>query len=138
MSRTIHVVGAALMQDNRCLAAQRSATMSNPLKWEFPGGKQEAGEAPQQALTREIAEELSVAIHVGPWLARGHGRTPRGDRVELDVYAATLAEPDATITLTEHAQWGWFTAQELETLDWDDADRPALAVVLQLLNPPSP
>ena len=134
MSRTIHVVGAAIIRGDRCLAAQRSASMANPLKWEFPGGKLEPGEGPEQALAREIAEELGVAILVHDPLARGFGRTRKGDTVQLDVFAASLTDPDAPIRLAEHARFGWFTSDELEALDWDDADLPALAVVLRRLN----
>ena len=58
----IWVVGAAIFDaKGRCLIAQRSAKMSNPLLWEFPGGKVEDGESPERALARELEEELGVS-----------------------------------------------------------------------------
>lgn len=63
--RRIRVVGAVIVSGGEVLAAQRGASMSLPGLWEFPGGKVEAGEAPQAALRREIREELSVDIRVG-------------------------------------------------------------------------
>lgn len=56
------VVAGIIVRGERFLAARRSASMSNPGFWEFPGGKVEAGETLGEALSRELAEELSIAI----------------------------------------------------------------------------
>lgn len=72
--KPIEVVGAAIIAGDRCLVAQRSAQMSNPLKWEFPGGKVRVGEAPKAALRREIAEELGMSIAVGEHIGGGTAR----------------------------------------------------------------
>ena len=122
----VHVVGAAILEGGRCLAARRSATTSMPLKWEFPGGKVEPGEAPEEALVREIREELGVEIVVGELLGRGRGGS-RGRAVVLDVYVATLAS--GRPSFAEHADHGWFAADELDGLDWPEADRPVLAAL---------
>lgn len=124
--KTIQVVGAAIIMGGRCLAAQRSADMSLPLKWEFPGGKVEPGETPERALAREIAEELGVRVEVGAWLGQGRAALRDGREVVLDVYlAALLDEPDA-IVLREHAGCRWLDAHALHTLDWAQADVPVL------------
>src|SRR5687768_3267985 len=87
---TIHVVGAAIIRDHRCLITQRSPTMPLPLKWEFPGGKVEPNEAPEAALAREIHEELGLTIQVGPFLARGTAPASNNRLISLDVYAAHI------------------------------------------------
>ncbi len=89
------------------MVAQRSATMAEPLKWEFPGGKPEPGEDARAALAREIREELALEIAVGEWLGRGTS-VVTGRVIELDVYAATPVAGE--VRLAEHADWGWFAA----------------------------
>lgn len=124
------MVGAAIIRGDRCLVARRSATMSNPLLWEFPGGKVEAGEEPAAALVRELHEELRLeVVGVGRLLARGVA-TGGGTAIELDVFAVeAVGEP----VLTEHVELGWFGASALESLAFAPADLPALRVVLELL-----
>ena len=127
----VRVVGAAIVRNRRCLAAQRSACMSLPLKWEFPGGKVETGEEPEEALVREIQEELGVDITVGPYLATG--TVPhRGQTLILDIYEATL-QGEAEPVAHEHATLRWVTAAELTELDWAEADRPPLRAVRAVL-----
>lgn len=122
----IHVVGAAIIDAGRCLVTRRSSTMSAPLKWEFPGGKVEAGESPRDALRREVREELDIDIEVQRHLGRGVGHV--GQRtIFLDVYEATWLS--GSLTLTEHHELGWFEAEELDTLDWPEADHPILPAV---------
>ncbi|RRJ14948.1 NUDIX domain-containing protein, partial [Pseudomonas aeruginosa] len=58
MKKVINVVGAVIYSDNKILCAQRSEHMSLPLLWEFPGGKIEKGESEEEALIREIKEEM--------------------------------------------------------------------------------
>jgi 8-oxo-dGTP diphosphatase len=100
--------------------------MSQAGKWEFPGGKVEAGETPQQALVREIEEELGAVISVERHLARG-----RSGPIVLDVYTAQLVagEPEAR----EHAEIAWLDADGVRGLDWAEADVPAAHEVAELL-----
>jgi 8-oxo-dGTP diphosphatase len=122
----VHVVGAAIIDGGRCLVTRRSATMSAPLKWEFPGGKVEVDEDPRDALRREVREELDIDIEVQRFLGRGQGRV--GQRsILLDVYSAIWI--GRTLRLTEHHELGWFTAEELDDLDWPEADYPLLPAV---------
>ena len=65
MKKNIHVVGAVIIEDDKILCAQRGPSKSLPLKWEFPGGKIEAGETPQEALSREIKEEMQCKVEIG-------------------------------------------------------------------------
>jgi len=100
--------------------------MSAAGKWEFPGGKVEAGESPERALAREIAEELGVAVTVGPHLGQGKARNRRAT-ILLDVYAATLTSGEPCPV--EHAALRWVGPDDLATLDWADADVPILPAV---------
>ena len=87
--KTIHVVGAAILQGNKCLVAQRGPGMSLEGKWEFPGGKPEDGETPEAALARELLEELLATATIGAWVGRGESQVGE-KRIVLDVYLAEI------------------------------------------------
>jgi 8-oxo-dGTP diphosphatase len=126
----LHVVGAAIAQGKTCLVARRGPSMSLAGKWEFPGGKVEANEAPSAALAREIVEELGLVIAVGSLL--GTGMATVGTKVvKLDVYEATLVR--GTMVLREHSEVRWATADELHDFDWADADIPSVPKVTEWL-----
>ena len=128
MSSPLHVVAAVIHHQGRYLATRRSASMSNPLLWEFPGGKIEPGEDPRQALRREILEELGIPIVVGEHLVTT--QTPLGERVlHLHAYAATLEDPGREIVLAEHERLGWFLVGELGGLEWSVGDLGVLEVL---------
>ncbi|MFF2052539.1 (deoxy)nucleoside triphosphate pyrophosphohydrolase [Leifsonia sp. NPDC058194] len=117
----------ALADDALLLACRRAPGRDAAGRWEFPGGKVEAGEAPQAALEREIREELGVPIHVGALLDRT--TTIVGSRaIDLACYAATLAGavPERS---TDHDLLRWVSREELGALDWADADRPVVRLL---------
>ncbi len=99
-------------------------------RWEFPGGKVEAGESETAALVRECREELDVQVLVGPRVGAdvplGHGRSV------LRVYAATLVDGDQP-RWVEHLALRWLTAAELYEVDWLPADAPIVAALPPLL-----
>jgi len=130
MSEPLHVVGAAIVQQDRCLAARRGPQMALPGKWEFPGGKVERDEDPRQALARELKEELEIVASIGDLLGRG---TAQGGArpIQLDVYAATIVE--GVPTALEHDRLRWVNVEELHSLDWAEADIPVLEAVARLL-----
>jgi 8-oxo-dGTP diphosphatase len=127
----IHVACALIERDGLVLAAQRSAVMNLPLKWEFPGGKLEAGESAQECLQRELVEELGVTIAVGHPLPQ-HTHSYDSFTVTLHPFVCTI-ESD-TITLHEHAAIAWLPPDELHTLDWAEADWPVLEAYAQLIH----
>jgi 8-oxo-dGTP diphosphatase len=130
----IHVVGAAIVRDGRCLVAERGPGMSLPGKWEFPGGKVEPGETPESALAREIAEELGLRVAVAEQLGTGTARA--GTKlIRLDVYGARMEGGE--LVLREHARAVWATAAELASFDWAEADIPSVASVAAWLAQPA-
>lgn len=128
MKKEIHVVGAAILQDGKILAMQRSETMSLPLLWEFPGGKIEDGESKEEALVREIKEELTVDIEIVDYINTASYDYEFG-QVTLSVYTAKITE--GSLKLKEHADHKWLTKDELNDLDWAPVDLPAVALLSQ-------
>ncbi len=107
------------------LCAQRSASMSLPLVWEFPGGKIEAGETAEGALLREIREELQVDIIIERALPPADHSYVEGRVIRLFPFVCRLAD-DALPVPREHAALRWVKAEALRVLDWAAADVPVL------------
>jgi 8-oxo-dGTP diphosphatase len=91
--------------------------------WEFPGGKIEDGESPQEALAREIGEELLVDVRVGEEIVSTTHDYEFGV-VTLTTYYCELRS--GTPRLTEHAALRWLTPDELSSVEWAPADVPAV------------
>ena len=125
------VVGAAILHPDgrRVLAAQRRAPRSYPGRWEFPGGKVEPGEDELAALRRECREELGVGVE--PLVRLGGDLRAAGGRLVLRVWTARLV--DGEPRALEHAALRWLTRDELDGVDWLDADRPLVALLGGLL-----
>src|SRR5579875_3282397 len=81
------VSAGIIYRDGRVLVGQRRRSDRHPYKWEFPGGKVEHGETPQQALARELQEELQIEAKIGSELARYEHEYPGGSRVHLLFFA---------------------------------------------------
>lgn len=124
MKKTIRVVGAVIYNDrNEILCALRSPKMSLPNLWEFPGGKIEPNESPEQSLVREIEEELGCRIEV-----HAHIETTLHEyeaiHVELATYRSEIVAGQPVAK--EHAELRWVPIPHLEQLDWAPADIPAV------------
>ena len=98
--------------------------MRMPLKWEFPGGKIEAGETAEACLKRELAEEMGIEIRIARALAPHTHRYP-AFTVTLSPFVCAVAA--GAITLLEHRRILWLTPEELSDLDWAEADFPIIA-----------
>jgi 8-oxo-dGTP diphosphatase len=81
------VVAAVIERDGLVLIGQRRREDRHPLKWEFPGGKVEDGETPQEALRRELREELAIEAEIGPEISRYEFQYPGRSRVLLIFYS---------------------------------------------------
>jgi len=97
--------------------------MSLPLKWEFPGGKIDPGESPEECLRRELLEELALDVKVGENLPQST-HTYLTFTVTLHPYICTIEAGE--IVLHEHAAISWLPPEELYTLDWAEADLPVI------------
>lgn len=123
-SNTLQVVCAVIFYEGRVLCCKRKAgaRASVASKWEFPGGKIEVGESPEEALRREIAEELNLEIQVEAFLMTVQHRYAELD-LELHAYRATCASIDA-LEVREHEEVRWLKPEALKSLDWAEADVP--------------
>ncbi len=129
--QTIRVVGAAIIDARgRILAARRGPSMSLAGKWEFPGGKMEVGETPQESLRRELDEELGIDVAVAEFVARGFAAADSGRRVCLDIYRCDWLSGE--LDPIEHDEIRWMKVDELDTLDWARADLPAVEALSTL------
>ncbi|MGY1638734.1 (deoxy)nucleoside triphosphate pyrophosphohydrolase [Geodermatophilus sp. SYSU D00742] len=131
----VQVVGAALVDGDRVLVAQRSGGPYDGC-WEFPGGKVEPGEDDLTALVREIREELGAVVvpqaFLGEVVLDGVVAGGLPGASTLRVWWARIAD-GGELTAHEHAELRWLTADELDALDWIPADRPLLPAVRDLL-----
>ncbi len=113
------VVAGAVVASSRVLATRRSYPAWAAGRWEFPGGKVDAGESPEEALRRELCEELSCSVRVIGWFPE-LARLPRGGVLLLA--AVEVGEGEPTVSLGVHDQLRWAAADQLEDLDWLEPD----------------
>lgn len=123
MNDFIDVACAIIEHDGRVLAAQRSATMRLPLKWEFPGGKLHPGESAADCLVREVEEELGVTVQVLRALP-AHEHRYAGFAVRLHPFVCRY--DGGKLLLHEHQAVRWLAPEELPALDWAEADIPII------------
>jgi mutator protein MutT len=122
MSPPITVVAAVIEQNGRILICQRRRGDRFELQWEFPGGKVQEGETPQQALARELREELNAGAQIGREIYRTRHLYPELDReLELLFFAATLG-PEPPVNLA-FEQMVWAERARLTEYAFLPADR---------------
>jgi 8-oxo-dGTP diphosphatase len=117
--KTINVVAAVIRQGEKIFVTQRGYGDYKD-GWEFPGGKIEAGETPQAALTREIREELDAEIIVGEHLVTVEQDYP-DFHLSMQCFWAELVE-GSHMKLLEHEAAKWLSVDELDSVDWLPAD----------------
>lgn len=126
----IRVVAAVIIDAGRVFAARRNDTGEMALRWEFPGGKLEVGESSEEALVREIGEELSATVRVdSPLMTVQHAYDTFS--LTLEAYLCTVMEGE--LTISEHVESRWLTKGELTSVEWADADIPIVGKVAHLL-----
>lgn len=118
----IVVVAAAIERAGRYLVARRTRPADVAGRWEFPGGKVEPGETEEQALVREIREELGVEINVRE---RVPGEWPLHGDLVLHLYRATLIAGEP-LPLEQHDEIRWVAPADFDSVDWLSSDIDAV------------
>ena len=116
--KTIKVVAAIIIDNGKVFATQRGYGEFKD-GWEFPGGKVEEGETPQEALVREIKEELDAEIEVGELLDTVEYDYPKF-HLSMDCFICKIKSGD--LVLKEHEAAKWLTKETLNSVEWLPAD----------------
>ncbi|OFA32040.1 DNA mismatch repair protein MutT [Glaciecola punicea] len=131
--KSVEVVAAIIQHQERFLCVQRGPSELDYIskKFEFPGGKIEAGESPEVALTREIAEELSVTLEHLAFFTTVEHQYP-DFHITMHCFLCSISNPDE-IELTEHIDQKWLLKDALASLDWAAADIPIVSQLQSLV-----
>ena len=117
--KTVRVVAAIIIRDGKVFATQRGYGEWKDW-WEFPGGKIEAGECPQEALVREIREELEAEIQVGELIETIEWDYPA---FHLTMHCFVCSLVSESMHLNEHEDSAWLTRDTLHSVKWLPADK---------------
>ena len=127
--RELFVVAGAIIKNGKVFSAQRGNSGKTAFKWEFPGGKINPGETPEQALARELQEELSINVKVHELIYQVVDEY-EDVILHIDTYRCELLS--GTPTLSEHIALAWSNKDELDKLEFSPADDPVLAKIKKL------
>ncbi len=116
-----YVVAALILRGDSVLICQRRADQPMAHKWEFPGGKMEPGETPEQALRRELDEELSIRAEIGSRVVRLRHTYRSGGAVDLQFFVVNRFEGEITNNIFQ--QMRWCELRNLPAFDFLAADR---------------
>lgn len=121
--KKIEVVAAIIYHENKILCVQRGVNKYDYIskKYEFPGGKMEAGESKEETVKREILEELYMDIEVQQEFLTVDHQYPD---FHLIMHSFKCLTTNASLTLTEHIDFKWLEISEMSGLDWAAADVP--------------
>lgn len=129
MLKSIEVVAAVIVRDGSLFATQRGYGDFKDM-WEFPGGKMERGETPQDALVREIREELDAEITVGDLIKTVEYDYP-AFHLKMHCFLCSLKSDD--IVLKEHEAARWLSKKNLRSVNWLPADLSVIETLEQSL-----
>lgn len=128
--KTVKVVAAIIIHENKIFATQRGYGEFKD-GWEFPGGKIEPGETPQEALVREIKEELDIEIEVKYFLETVEYDYP-AFHLSMDCFFCAIKSGE--MVLKEHEAAKWLTAETLDSVDWLPADKGLVEGIREYLD----
>ncbi len=125
----ITVVAAVIARNSKLLVCQRRRDDSFPLQWEFPGGKVEPGESHEQALARELREELGVSSTIGKELFRTSHRYKESKTELVLFFYEAIVEESAALQNLVFEQFEWAHRSELPHYDFLQADREFVSLL---------
>jgi 8-oxo-dGTP diphosphatase len=126
---TVCVVGAAILDGDRLLAARRLEPPELAGGWELPGGKVDPGETDEEALVRECREELGVVIRL---LERVGGDWPMGTTAILRVWTAEVVDGTPR-PLEDHSELRWLEPSQWYDVEWLEADLPVVRALEEMV-----
>lgn len=128
--RTPQIVTAAVIEKGgNILIAKRRQGSKFAGKWEFPGGKLEKGETPEQCLKRELQEELTITVNIGELICSSvYSYTPELT-INLLAYRTTVIS--GTFNLNDHEEIRWVKPIDLNNYDFPEADRPIVEILMK-------
>lgn len=127
--KNIRVAAAVIRKDDKIFATQRGYGEFKD-GWEFPGGKIEEGETPEQALVREIREELNTEIQVGERIGTIEYDYPNF-HLSMDCYWCEIVQ--GMLELKEHEAAKWLTKDTLHSVEWLPADAEVIEKIREML-----
>ena len=127
--KSIEVVAAIIRKGDKIFATQRGYGDWKDW-WEFPGGKMEAGETPEEALVREIREELDTKITIDKFLHTVDYNYPQ---FHLTLHCFMCSLKSQQMHLNEHEAARWLNAEDLQSVQWLPADEELLPLIVQEL-----
>jgi 8-oxo-dGTP diphosphatase len=124
-SPPLHVVAAVIIHEGKILGCRRASHKDAAGLWEFPGGKVESGESPQEALRREISEELSLTV--APWrmLDKSVTQVNEALTIQLECWVIILDQLPV-LESSDHDEFVWLRPEELSRYSWAKPDLPAV------------
>ncbi len=123
MKKSIKVVAGIIKKDDKIMICQRSSKEKNyPLHWEFPGGKVEENETDEQALTRELKEELNISVDVGNYFITS---TIKDKNFEISFYF--IDNYLGNIELQVHNDMKWISVSQLQEYEFPEADNECIS-----------
>tara|TARA_B110000014_G_scaffold225136_1_gene183718 strand:- start:127 stop:504 length:378 start_codon:yes stop_codon:yes gene_type:complete len=122
----INVVAAIIIKDNLYFIAQRNKNKHLGLKWEFPGGKVDINESNEEALLREIKEELNIIIQIEKKIAK---KKYNDKKINIVLHYYICHIKNGIIRLNEHENSKWLTKKNLSKYDFVTGDRDILSLL---------
>ena len=121
-----NVVAAIIKKDNHFLIVKRNRKKHLGLKWEFPGGKVQENETFEEALIREIKEELNIKISLQDKLAE---EKYKDEKIDIVLHYFLCTQEDGTIELNEHEDLAWVEKKDFDKYDFAEGDSNILSLL---------
>ncbi len=121
-----NVVAAIIKKDNHFLIVKRNRKKHLGLKWEFPGGKVQENETFEEALIREIKEELNIKISLQDKIAE---KKYKDEKIDIVLHYFLCTQEDGTIELNEHEDLAWVEKKDFDKYNFAEGDGNILALL---------